>query len=492
MIDSKQLLSDLQKRVRLLEDDLRARCNAQAEVDAPLRKDYEMARDKWRTSLTYNAWREEELTQVAVAWVLAAVFIRFLEDNQLIEVPLLAGAEAARMKRAQDEHDMFFRQRPTASERDYFEQCFAEAAKLPGMTAFFDRRHNPLWRVGPSADTARNDRLFEIVGGDYRPQLFLKGDLVAVGRPGLSPAVAEAIANEKCRLVGAVVNVVDDSLSGADQTSYTWNLDQIGALHEIMQLASECGRVVVLTSDHGHVLDEGSRQVAQPLKETGDRYRMASGGVVEGECEVRGPRIKAATGTESLVVLSAPRLRYQGKRRGYHGGICPQEMVVPCMVLRSSNCQVPEGWEDLPPFEPEWWSPRTAAAPTPTIETRLPAPTKIAAKQPELFAAAPIKSSWMADLVASPTYADQTKAAVRGAPPVEQLTKFLSLLEQRNGTILRAHLAQQMGMATLRVDGLIQNYRRLLNVDGYDVLAYDPGSETVMLNIELLKNQFQI
>ena len=60
------------------------------------------------------------------------------------------------MKRAQDEHDMFFRQRPTASERDYFEQCFAGVGKLPGMTNFFDRRHNPLWRVGPTADAAKS------------------------------------------------------------------------------------------------------------------------------------------------------------------------------------------------------------------------------------------------------------------------------------------------------------------------------------------------
>ena len=38
MIDAKLLLTARQKRVTLLEDDLRARCNAQAEVDAPLGK----------------------------------------------------------------------------------------------------------------------------------------------------------------------------------------------------------------------------------------------------------------------------------------------------------------------------------------------------------------------------------------------------------------------------------------------------------------------
>ena len=44
----------------------------------------------------------------------------------------------------------------------------------------------------------------------------------------------------------------------------------------------------------------------------------------------------------------------------------------------------------------------------------------------------------------------------------------------------------------IRVDGLIQNYRRLLNVDGSDVLSYDYPSETIVLNIELLKTQFEL
>ncbi len=156
MIDPKQLLTALQKRVTILEDDLRARCNALAEVDAPLRKDYDEAREKGRTGLTYNAWRDEELTQVAVAWILAGVFVRFLEDNELIEVPFLAGGNPTRHQRAQDESSLFFRQHPTASERDYFEHVFGEVGRLPGMKDFFDRRHNPLWRVGPTADAAKS------------------------------------------------------------------------------------------------------------------------------------------------------------------------------------------------------------------------------------------------------------------------------------------------------------------------------------------------
>ncbi|MCX6926388.1 MAG: BREX-2 system phosphatase PglZ, partial [Verrucomicrobia bacterium] len=255
--------------------------------------------------------------------------------------------------------------------------------------------------------------------------------------------------------------------------------------------------VVVLTSDHGHVLDEGSELVRQPMAESGDRYRMPGGALNPGEMEFRGQRIRAATGSDSIVALSAPRRRYQGKRRGYHGGACPAEMVVSCVILRNASTDVPKSWEDLPPYEPEWWSLRAAQAlPATPLSEKASVPPRLAAqKQGELFkkpTPTAGTSDWIEQLVVSATYQQQTRAAVRGAPPVEPLKRFLALLDQRNGRIQRPHLAQQLGMPLIRVDGLIQNYRRLLNVDGYDVLSYDQPSETIVLNMELLKSQFEI
>jgi hypothetical protein len=379
----------------------------------------------------------------------------------------------------------------------------AVLAAIPSVTEFSRRAllcgQLPLPAQGTEkSDFAGSDRLFEQVGGQVKPQLFLKGDLLEAGRMGLSGAVIQAIANSRCRLVGVVVNAVDDSLGSADQTNYSWGLDQVAPLHELMRMASESGRVVVLTSDHGHVLDEGSQLVRQPLSESGDRHRLPGGSLNEGEMEFRGSRIRAAIGSESVIALAALRCRYQGKRRGYHGGVCPAEMVVPCFVLRSSNSEVPETWEDLPPYEPDWWSLRsgTLTVTAPAVEKRLLPRRQAGRKQPELFQR-PVEApsgpaAWIEQLVVSPTYQQQARAAVRGAPPVEQFRRFLSLLDQRNGRIQRGHLAQQLNMPLIRVDGLIQNYRRLLNVDGYDVLSYDQTSETVVLNIELLKSQFEL
>ena len=152
MIVSATLLKALQKRVTLLEEDLRRRCDADPQVNAPLQAQYAAARESKRTAETFNAWRDEQITQIAVAWVLACVFVRFLEDNQLLDTPFLAGPDAARMNRARDEQELFFKQHPTASERDYLLHVFDAVGQLPSMREFFDRRHNPLWLAGPTGD----------------------------------------------------------------------------------------------------------------------------------------------------------------------------------------------------------------------------------------------------------------------------------------------------------------------------------------------------
>jgi len=155
VIDSKQLLSDLQKRVDHLRDDLRTRCDSDAVAHAPLLTQYEAAKTSGRTAATYNAWREDELDQIAVAWVLATVFVRFLEDNALVETCALAGPDRAGLRRAWDTHELFFKQNPHSTEREYLLRIFEDTAKLPGMAALFDRRHNPLWTLAPTGDAAK-------------------------------------------------------------------------------------------------------------------------------------------------------------------------------------------------------------------------------------------------------------------------------------------------------------------------------------------------
>src|SRR5579875_3252712 len=115
MIDRTALLADLKKQTALLENDLRQR-SEEPEFAGPLHGEWQAARDAQRTASTYESWRDERVTQVAVAWVLATVFIRFCEDNDLIDLPYLAGP-GERREVAAERQQQFFAARPELTDR---------------------------------------------------------------------------------------------------------------------------------------------------------------------------------------------------------------------------------------------------------------------------------------------------------------------------------------------------------------------------------------
>ncbi|HCA87308.1 MAG TPA: hypothetical protein DEQ61_18605, partial [Streptomyces sp.] len=84
MIDRKALLNDLKQQVKAVEADLGRQVKALGDVGARLRSEYDQARKLGRTAATWTSWLDERVTQVAVAWVLGTVFVRFCEDNRLI------------------------------------------------------------------------------------------------------------------------------------------------------------------------------------------------------------------------------------------------------------------------------------------------------------------------------------------------------------------------------------------------------------------------
>jgi len=164
VIDAARLLADLTRLRADLEDDLRERCADDPELDAFLQGEHRRAITRERTSETYTAWREEHLTQVAVAWILGCVFVRFLEDNALVDPPLLSGP-GERRKRALDEHNLYFRAHPTDSDREYLLHVFRTVASLPVAGQLFDEAHNPIWSL------EQPDREFRAPSGDAATRL---------------------------------------------------------------------------------------------------------------------------------------------------------------------------------------------------------------------------------------------------------------------------------------------------------------------------------
>jgi hypothetical protein len=152
-VSQKRLLSDCQKQLKLLEADLKAQASALPDLDASLRAEYEAARAAGRVGDAFELWRGEQVTQGAVHWVLGCVFVRFLEDNALID-PLLAGA-GDRGRLAEGAEQSFYAEHPTLHERDWLLHAFRHVASLPGGSALFDEAHNPVFRWPLSPDAAK-------------------------------------------------------------------------------------------------------------------------------------------------------------------------------------------------------------------------------------------------------------------------------------------------------------------------------------------------
>lgn len=146
MIDRKALLADLRKQVSVLEGPLRERAAEDEAIHARLHGEWRQAREAGRTAATYESWRDERVTQAAVAWVLGTVFLRFCEDNGLIEQPFLAGP-GDRLALAVERQADHIRRNPHDTDRHWILEGFKEMSRSPVAAGLFDENHNPMWQI---------------------------------------------------------------------------------------------------------------------------------------------------------------------------------------------------------------------------------------------------------------------------------------------------------------------------------------------------------
>lgn len=338
----------------------------------------------------------------------------------------------------------------------------------------------------------------------HPPVLFHKGELSEGG--ALAPAVRDAVGSREQRVVGVVYNAIDDHLNGPQQVRQRWTLDNLHLLRPLLHEARNAGRVVVMTADHGHLIEAGSRK---PDKEQGtgdeasggnsDRWRRADGRIDAGEMEFTKARVLTPADEDIAVLPWSEAIRYSMPKNGYHGGASPQEVLVPLAILSTAGGL--SGWDLAPPVQPDWWEEAPVAAvvsvPAPRPAAR-PSVKKPIAAQPSLFdAPEPVpagveQGDWIGLLLASPTYSAQRQLAARGAPKDEDVRQVLEALAQRGGKLSRIALAQRLGLAQVRVGPLLMAVRRVLNVDQVRVLDVEEASGTVILNRNLLDAQFEL
>jgi hypothetical protein len=278
------------------------------------------------------------------------------------------------------------------------------------------------------------------------------------------------------RVVGVVVNAIDDHLARSEQLRMQWSTKGILPLGWLLEAARDAGRIVVLASDHGHVLEHRT-ELRRSTGEGGERWRSGGDPPSEGEVSVAGPRVLAAGGR--CVLAWSEGVRYSPKKNGYHGGASAQEVIAPLMVLAASVVDELEGWSEAPYDPPAWWLGEAAPEPTPGEQLALdrPVPTQ---QLP----------SWIADLLASDLFAAQRSSAGRTPIPDERMVAILSALDAHGGRMLREALARACDIPPLRLTGTLAAMRALLNVDGYAVIAVEDASGDVTLNRDLLAEQF--
>lgn len=183
------------------------------------------------------------------------------------------------------------------------------------------------------------------------PRLFHKADLFGASGISLADPLLETLRDSRQRVVGVVLNAVDDHLAKSDQLRLRWSLDKFRALDAILAEARSSERTVILTSDHGHVLDQDTELYGSGPNA---RWREPNLELRDGEVEIRGPRVHAACGADRIVVAWNERLRYASKRNGYHGGCSPAEALVPFATFRFAGTLV-EPWIQTEHIKPSWW-----------------------------------------------------------------------------------------------------------------------------------------
>ncbi|MGA2528897.1 MAG: BREX-2 system adenine-specific DNA-methyltransferase PglX [Acidimicrobiales bacterium] len=148
MIDAAGLLTDTKSLVRTIVDDLRVTADP-----AVVGAEYDLAKNAHRTSLPQPQWAEGLYAQVAVSWVLGCMFVRFCEDNGLVDDALLSGP-GNRRDLAREQRAAYLSDHPAHDDRDWLRHVFTHYRALPATGDIFGG-HNPLWLLEPSADGTR-------------------------------------------------------------------------------------------------------------------------------------------------------------------------------------------------------------------------------------------------------------------------------------------------------------------------------------------------
>jgi hypothetical protein len=304
------------------------------------------------------------------------------------------------------------------------------------------------------------------------------------------------------QIVACVVNTIDDALDRSDPGGTDWTADSVKLLRPLLEQARRAGRTVVLTSDHGHVIERRQGHTAPGRLSNSNRWRPATGpAATPEEALVEGARVVAEG--HRVVLAVDEQLRYSVHKAGYHGGAAPAEVAVPVIVL--SREAAPAGWELAPPQAPGWWREPAAvqaepvdpaavrrgqAARTPDVAFSTEALFEIAPTT--VASTAPVPGAVLvASLRASAVWQNRSRQVARRQVSDDQIAALITALAAAaDHRIPDESAAAALAVATVQLPGAFAQVQRLLNVEQYPVIIRSEG--LVLLDVALLAEQFEL
>jgi hypothetical protein len=336
--------------------------------------------------------------------------------------------------------------------------------------------------------------LRKLLGGGSR--LLLRTD-AEMASGNLAKDAAELVASD-ARVVGVVVNAIDDALKGGPGLEQPRTVSGIKSLARLLQVAAEARRAIFMVADHGNVRSARFGQ-ARPGGESA-RYRelKPDGQAAEGEVVFGDGAWRSKTGNRAALLYKETDRFSKGVHAGEHGGASLAEVVAPALVLASG--ELDEGDDALQqravPW-PLWWELRvdqpvvaTLAPPTPTKapkRTNQLAIDAVLPPSPPPVVVVPREDSKAVRILrASEIY--------RGESKVQQehwdrfVLPLVAALSEQGGRMPAKSLAVRLGAPTARIKTLVAVASEKLNFDQNPVLGEEQG--TVVLDELLLEQLF--
>ncbi len=357
-----------------------------------------------------------------------------------------------------------------------------------------------------------NRDVLKHVSGNAVPQLRLRGD--GQTKDGsASPDALELVLDPSQRIVAVVINAIDMSLKADRAHEVEWKLDNVKALRDLLDKATEAGRAVLLCSDHGHVPSDRMEGTGVPMV-NGARWRVwqhATDPVADYEVGLAAcDGVWAPRGAHGIVMIADDAHRYGGGTgSGEHGGASLAEVVAPCVLIGCAD--VPAAVDDKgqgvrPTAAPSWWffdvGEVETTEITPDDRTKKPRKTtkKPTAEQPQQFLPSFVPPAPQDPVVVAAPVAKESPLATSelfiaragDAKARQQALRAVEFLRVRKGVAASAAFAAELGEFAARVQGVVAKLQEILNVDGYQVLRYDRQNHQVHLDLEKLAQQFDV